>query len=93
MDKTFRITRSNHQPVLPRPTILTHVPIQGWGLHHPIQCLAILPMKKFFLLSNLILPWHNPQEGCLLVTPNKGGNDETTNLKLLMKKIKKTGTT
>lgn len=77
MEKTFRITRSNQQPDVPSPTTLTHVPIQGWGLHHPFQCLATLPMKKFFLLSNPNLPWHNPQEGCLLITPEKGSNDET----------------
>ena len=37
--------------------------LQGWGLHHfpgsPVQCSITLSVNKFFLISNVNLPWRN----------------------------------
>ena len=72
LEKTSKIIKSNHQPNTTVPTKpcpeLPHLyifrtpprmatPSLPWaGL---FQCLTTLSVKKFFLISNLKLPWHN----------------------------------
>ena len=50
-----------HGPEHHIQTVFIH--IQGWWLNHLpgslFQCLATLSVKKFFLIPNLNLPWHN----------------------------------
>jgi len=71
LGKTFRISKSNYQP--DQDPSLNHFfwwhiytslkRFQGWRLHHfPGQTVPMtdhLSMKKFFLMSNLILTWHS----------------------------------
>lgn len=73
LEKTFRITRSNHQPdlpilitepcpLVPRPHI-SLICFQGGesttSLCSPFQCLTTLSFKTFFLISKLNFPWCN----------------------------------
>lgn len=54
---------------MPCPVILGH--LQGWGLQASLgslfQCLKLLAMKKFLLISNLNRLWHS----LMLYPPNQ----------------------
>ena len=68
LEKTSKIIKSNHQLITTMPaTRCPEVPylhiffehLQGWWLNHFPGSLTTLSAKKFFLISNLNLPWCN----------------------------------
>ena len=74
LEKTHRITQSNHSFALHQWFSLNHVPqhnIQTLFEHlhrvgdstaslgSPYQCLTTLSEKQYFLMSSLNLPWHS----------------------------------
>ena len=69
----------NHVSMCHIYTILEH--FQGWWLNHfprqPLPCLTTLPEKKFFLLSNLSLLWHNLKPLPLILLLITGGKRPT----------------
>jgi len=85
LERTFKITNSKHQPATPcsLPTSLSAT--STWLLHTSrnsttslgslCHCLTALSEKKYFLISNLNLPWHNlrPLPLVLSLVPGRRG--------------------
>lgn len=61
LEKTFKVIMSNHHVHHHVPKCYLHrifESFQGWSLQHCIfQFFTTLSVKKFFLISNLNLPW------------------------------------
>ena len=93
LEKTSKIITSHHQPIttmpakplpeVPHPQVFLNTSRDGdftTSPGSPFQCLATLSVKKFFLISNLNLPWRNlrlissskfkPQALLLSASPN-----------------------
>jgi len=64
LEKTLKIVKSNHQPITTMPCLHIFFNTSRDGesitsLGSLFQCFTTLSVKKFFLISNLNLPWHN----------------------------------